>query len=82
MKYRIQGGSVDVVAPLQVIADLISELSGRGTLADGRPFANYILRQIGTRAYGRTRDRVYVACAKGSPGRALIGRGFTVERAR
>lgn len=65
-----------------LLPDRIRELSGRGTLADGRPFSAYIVAQFGKadRYSGKPRDSVYVATAPGSEGRAIHGKGFIVKR--
>jgi hypothetical protein len=76
----------EVIAGLQDLAARVTELSGRASLADGRPFGDYIARQLSGPARTRARNRgrgnamVYVATAPGSEGRAIHGRGFRVER--
>jgi hypothetical protein len=82
--YRIRANhAADPTEPIAAgrIVEVVTDLSGRGSLSDGRPFGHYILAQFRKpdRA-GRPRRFVAVGTAKDSPGRALYGRTFLVER--
>jgi hypothetical protein len=85
IKQNADSDAVEVIASngfAGVIAR-IETLSGRGALADGRPFGSYILGQIGRtdRRTGRKRDSVYVATSPSGEARNLYGwRGFVVRR--